>query len=69
MIISMYCGSVTSFAAGVENRLVLIQPDPKPTEDDGSSFVDFTRLWRKPLGKIQDAGEEQAYKTLDLQHR
>lgn len=69
MIISMYCGSVTGFAAGVENCPVLIELDPKPTEDDGSSSVDLSRFWSKSLRKLQDDGEEQAYRTLDLQHR
>lgn len=44
MIVSMYCGSVTAFTAGVENYLVVIELDPKPTEDDGNSFVDFSRF-------------------------
>lgn len=69
MIISMHCGSVTGVAAGAESCLVLIKIDPKLTEDDGNSFVDFTRFWSKLLRKIQDDSEEQAYRTLDLQHR
>lgn len=51
MIISVYCGSVTGFAAGVKNCLVLIELDPKPTEDGGNSFVDFTRFWSNLLKK------------------
>lgn len=52
MIISMHCRSVTGFSVGVENSLVLIQPNPKPTGDDGNSFVDFTSFWSKLLGVI-----------------
>jgi len=69
MIISMYCGSVIGFAAGVKSCLVLIELDPKPTEDDGKSFVDFSGFWSKLLIKIQEDSNEQAYRTLDFQHR
>lgn len=39
MIISMYCGSVTGFTAGVQNCLALIELDPEPTEDDGRALL------------------------------